>query len=101
MDDAIEICSGCGKMPRSIDTIDGRFVCSRCGNISTIQVKSDDYEKVASELDSKFHANVLKTKLASVASEPIVKMKRMSPKAGAKKRVTKTKTAKKAAKKKK
>jgi hypothetical protein len=96
MEDAIEICSGCGKMPRSIDTIEGRFVCTRCGNIHTMQVKSDDYEKIATELDSKFHANVMKQKLASVISEPIVKVK-----ARAKKRVTKKKPAKKTKKRKK
>jgi hypothetical protein len=92
MEDAIEICSGCGKMPRSIDTVEGRFVCTRCGNNQTIQVKSDDYEKTAMELDSKFHANVLKQKLASVSKEPIVK----ASKPRAKSRVTKKKPAKKA-----
>jgi len=91
MDDAIEICSGCGKMPRSIDTVDGRFVCTRCGNDRTIQVKADDYEKVATELDSKFHADVLKQKLASARSEPIMK----APKTRVKKRVTTKKPAKK------
>ncbi len=96
MEDAIEICSGCGKMPRSIDLVVGRFICTRCGNDHTIQVKADDYEKVATELDSKFHAEAMKQKLASVTSEPIVKVK---PRA--KKRVTTKKPAKKSKKSKK
>ena len=32
MEDTIEVCSKCGKMPRAIDLVDGFFRCTRCGN---------------------------------------------------------------------
>jgi hypothetical protein len=104
MDDAIEICSGCGKMPRTIDLVEGRFVCTRCGNASTVHVKSDDYEKVATELDAKFHANVLKQKMESVASEPfetVKKSKKTRVISRPKKKTVKKKPVKKASKKRK
>jgi DNA-directed RNA polymerase subunit RPC12/RpoP len=68
MENAIEICSGCGKMPRSIDTSGGQFVCIRCGNRTTMQVTTEDYEKVVSELDARFHSHVQRQKLASARS---------------------------------
>jgi hypothetical protein len=97
MDDTIEVCSGCGKMPRVIDQMTGSFICSRCGNRTTMQVNADNYEKVASELDAKFHAMILKQKAAAVAHEPLVAAK---PKKAAKKAAPKKAPAKKAAKKK-
>jgi predicted RNA-binding Zn-ribbon protein involved in translation (DUF1610 family) len=72
MENAIEVCSGCGKLPRSVDTLSGHFVCTRCGNRTTIQVTATEYEKVVSGLDASFHARMLTQKLASVKSEPIV-----------------------------
>jgi len=101
MDDSIEVCSGCGKMPRSFERETGAFVCSRCGNRTTIQVSADNYEKVVSELDHKFHEGILKMKAESVPHEPIVaeaprpKKKAAAPKksvnAKAKKAVSKKK----------
>jgi len=70
MEDTIEICTGCGKMPRAIDRMSGSFTCSRCGNKETMQVNADSYEKVASELDQKFHTNMLKEKVAAAADSP-------------------------------
>jgi len=72
MDDAIEICSGCGKLPRSLDRLTGSFVCTRCGNNTTIEVSSENYEKVVSDLDANFHSRLLKQKLAVASSEPIL-----------------------------
>ncbi|MDD5340583.1 MAG: hypothetical protein PHV13_05040 [Candidatus ainarchaeum sp.] len=95
MEDTIEVCSGCGKMPRPIDKVVGSFVCSRCGNRTTIQVTADNYEKVVSDLDQQFHARILKEKAAAVSKEPIAVVK--PRKAAAKKKAP----AKKAAKKKK
>jgi hypothetical protein len=66
MEDTIEICSGCGKMPRPIDKMQGYFICSRCGNRSTIMVNAEDYERTAMELDEKFHAKLMKFKAAEV-----------------------------------
>ena len=59
-------------MPRPIDSTGGQFVCIRCGNRSTIQVTAEDYEKVVTELDTRFHAHMQKKSLASAKSEPIV-----------------------------
>jgi phage/plasmid primase-like uncharacterized protein len=97
MDDTIEVCSGCGKMPRPIDQGAGTFVCSRCGNHTTMHVTADNYEKVVSELDRKFHEMILKKKAESVSHEPIA----VKPRKAAKKAAPKKATAKKAAKKKK
>jgi len=54
MEDSIDVCSKCGKMPRAIDMANGSFRCSRCGNNQIIPVKGDDYEKVVIELDRGF-----------------------------------------------
>jgi recombinational DNA repair protein (RecF pathway) len=103
MDDTIEVCSGCGKMPRTFDREGGSFVCSRCGNRTTIQVSADNYEKVVSELDQKFHESILKMKAESVSHEPIV-MNKAAPKKKAaipkKSKPAKKAPAKKSAKKK-
>ncbi len=93
MEDTIEVCSGCGKMPRPIDQGAGTFVCSRCGNRTTIQVTADNYEKVVSELDRKFHELILKKKAEAVTREPFAIKPKKAAKAG-------KKPAKKAAKKK-
>ena len=71
MEDTIEICSGCGKMPRAIDHSSGVFVCSRCGNRTTMHVNTDNYEKVAAELDAKFHHHTQKTRVEAAASAPV------------------------------
>ena len=106
MEDTIEICSGCGKMPRPVDRLEGYFVCSRCGNRSTIMVTGDDYERVAMELDQKFHEKLLRSKAAEVKEhEPEIFFseeapgdpgkKPEEPKAtGKKKKATKKKPAK-------
>lgn len=66
MEDTIEICSGCGKMPRAIDKMEGYFICSRCGCRSTVMVSADDYERTAMDLDQKFHEKMIQTKTAEV-----------------------------------
>lgn len=71
MDDTIEICSGCGKMPRAIDRIAGTFICSRCGNRMTMHVNADNYENVVTELDRKFHMATQKNRIEAAASAPI------------------------------
>lgn len=71
MEDAIEICSGCGKMPRAIDRMSGDFLCSRCGNRITLHVNADNYEKTATELDQKFHMVTQKQRIESAASSPV------------------------------
>jgi len=71
MEDAIEICTGCGKMPRAIDNLTGSFVCSRCGGHTTTTVNSNDYERVVTELDKTFHENILKKKAESIPREPV------------------------------
>lgn len=71
MEDTIEVCSGCGKMPRPIDRLEGYFVCTRCGSRSTMAVKSEDYERVVTELDSTFHQMSMKKKVEDAAKEPI------------------------------
>ncbi|MBU0533114.1 hypothetical protein KKB44_06495 [Candidatus Micrarchaeota archaeon] len=103
MEDTIEICSGCGKMPRPIDRMQGYFICSRCGNRSTIMVTADDYERIAMELDQKFHETILRSKAAAIKEEPAIpfdnpgkKSKKKKPaKKVAKKKTTKKKTTKK------
>lgn len=98
MEDTIEICSGCGKMPRAIDNLSGSFTCSRCGNRATMFVTADDYEKVVTELDAKFHHIVQRKRIESAASSP-VEMKAGKAKKTAKKKAT-PKKPKKAMKKK-
>lgn len=96
MEDTIEVCSGCGKMPRPIDRMKGYFLCSRCGCRATIEVSSDDYERVVTELDQKFHQKMMKAKVAEVAKEPIrlpsrkKKARKPVKKAAKKKKVKKT-----------
>jgi hypothetical protein len=75
MEDTIDVCSGCGKMPRPVDRVQGSFTCSRCGNHTTIPVTAEEYEKVVTELDRKFHEALLKRKSAEVAKEPLFPVK--------------------------
>ncbi len=102
MDDTIEICSGCGKMPRAIDLTAGQFMCSRCGNRTTMHVSADNYEKVVTELDRRFHMSTQKARIEAAASAP-VEMGRgaKKPAAKAKRPARKKAPPKKAAKKKK
>jgi hypothetical protein len=83
MEDAIEICSGCGKLPRSIDTSGGLFVCIRCGNKTTIHVSASDYEKIVTELDARFHTFIQRQKIASAMEEPILRGKQKKARAKA------------------
>jgi len=71
MDDTIEICSGCGKMPRAIDSAAGIFTCSRCGNHTTMHVTAENYEKVVTDLDHKFHMVTQKQRIEAAASSPV------------------------------
>lgn len=88
MEDTIEVCSGCGKMPRPIDFLNGQFLCSRCGNAKTMLVNSDDYEKVVTDLDNRFHSKIIESRVAVIKSEgpnPGRKKKKPAKKAAAKK----------------
>ena len=96
MEDTIEICSGCGKMPRAIDSASGVFVCSRSGNRNRIQVSTDNYEKIVTELDQRFHQNIQKTRIEAAASAPVeFKSKKAMPKPPAKKKPAVKKSKKK------
>lgn len=86
MEDTIEICAGCGKMPRSIDNSNGSFMCSRCGYRATTMVSGEQYEKIVTDLDKKFHERMLKSRFEAVAGEPLRSVK---PKKTAKKTVAK------------
>lgn len=70
LENTLEICSGCGKMPRSIDYMLGIFSCSRCGHKETIHLTSDSYY-LTHELDRNFHELVLKKRLEEVSYEPL------------------------------
>jgi hypothetical protein len=97
MDDTIEICSGCGKMPRVLDNLQGQFTCTRCGGKVTTHVSAETYEKVVTELDARFHMSSQKQRIEAAASAP-VEMKKKAVSKPAKKPVKKA-PAKKAAKK--
>jgi hypothetical protein len=71
MEDTIEVCTGCGKMPRAMDHASGAFQCSRCGNRSTMSVNTENYEKVATELDARFHTAAQKKRVDEAASHPV------------------------------
>ena len=101
MDDTIEVCSGCGKMPRAIDSLSGSFICSRCGNKSTIFVTGSDYEKVVIGLDQKFHQNLQTKKIEEAANYPVDMTKKKLSKTTKKSKTTKSPKAKKPAKRKK
>lgn len=107
MEDTIEICSGCGKMPRPIDSIGGSFVCSRCGNRSTMFVTGTDYERIVIELDEKFHQALQNKKIQEASKVPIkfktpkTKKKPSKPKKTAKVKKGTKKKPKKSTKKKK
>ncbi|MGV8085679.1 MAG: hypothetical protein ACP5N9_05505 [Candidatus Bilamarchaeum sp.] len=71
MENSLEICNGCGKVPRSLDLSLGSFSCSRCGHNQTIQVNSDEYERVIFNLEQAFHQKIIKEKLEYAMSIPI------------------------------
>jgi hypothetical protein len=96
MEDTIEICSKCGKMPRAIDQASGFFNCTRCGNNQLMSVKADDYETVATELDRDYQERVALMRRETVEKEmPIENPKKKSSRT--KKSVSKKKTVKKKA----
>ena len=79
MDDSIEVCSRCGKMPRAIDLANGSFICSRCSNSQLIAVKGDDYEKIVTELDRNFKSTTAAKRLEEAKElppEPMFKKKK-------------------------
>jgi hypothetical protein len=71
MEDTIEICSGCGKMPRMIDSSNGQFCCSRCGNRTTMHVTAANYETVVTELDQKYHQTSQQKRIEEALSTPV------------------------------
>jgi DNA-directed RNA polymerase subunit RPC12/RpoP len=98
MEDTIEVCSKCGKMPRALDQESGYFVCTRCGNNQLMAVKSDDYERIVTELDANYQERVAQARLEVVEKEmPIENPKKKT----SRKTATKKKTSKKAPAKKK
>ena len=70
MESSLEICNGCGKVPRSLDLSLGSFSCSRCGHKQTISVSSDEYERVIFNLERSFHEALIRKRLDSVMSSP-------------------------------
>lgn len=80
MENCLEICNGCGKVPRSLDLSLGSFSCSRCGHDKTITVNSDEFERVTFNLDQSFHQSLMQKRLATAMSSPIVLLKKSSRK---------------------
>jgi DNA-directed RNA polymerase subunit RPC12/RpoP len=95
--DMIEVCSRCGKMPRGIDLGEsGLFRCTRCGNTALTPVTNSDYEKIVADLDRKYHAEIVSTRIANVRKTHPIKMKaRAGKKSAAKKSASKPAKAKK------
>ncbi len=71
VDDIIEVCSRCGKVPRSIDFDPGtgQFHCSRCGNAELRMVNSEDFEEIISALEDRFTKEAIKAKSAEAGME--------------------------------
>jgi DNA-directed RNA polymerase subunit RPC12/RpoP len=103
MEDTIEVCSKCGKMPRAIEQESGLFACSRCGNNELVSLKTDEYERVVTELDRNYQEHVSKKRIETVAKEmPISNPgKAKKTKSTSKKTTSKKPKAKKTGKKKK
>ena len=92
--DMIEVCSRCGKMPRGIDLGEsGSFRCTRCGNTALMPVTNSDYERIVMALDQKYHAQMVKMRIADVRKTHPMRMK-----AGAGKKSAAKKSASKPAK---
>jgi len=104
-EDMIEVCSKCGKMPRGIDLVNGSFRCTRCGNTTITAVSNDNYEKIVTELDQRYHAEMSKRRLENVEriTVPVLEIGRTASrkKAVSKKKPEQKKAAKKPAKKRK
>ncbi|HID73182.1 TPA: hypothetical protein EYP38_04525 [Candidatus Micrarchaeota archaeon] len=119
VEDVIEICARCGKMPRSVDFDigTGEFRCTRCGNNELMVVNGSDYERVVAELEDKFTRQAIRTSApgpgfaeesdmpemaprrpARAASRPATRKAAPKARKSAKKKAKKT-TRKKAAKK--
>ncbi|MBI5227256.1 hypothetical protein HY988_01590 [Candidatus Micrarchaeota archaeon] len=105
MDESIEICAGCGKMPRMVDKMSGDFTCPRCGGKQTMLVNADNYEKTATELDQRFHQGMMQKNIDEVSTEPlkikVIKTKKPGSKAGKTKKSSPKTASKKPAKSKK
>lgn len=86
-------------MPRAIDLAEGYFMCSRCGSTVTMHVSADDYERVVTELDQRFHANSQKERIEAAASHPVEVRKNPGRKSPSKKTAAKKPAKKKAARK--
>ena len=71
MDESIEICSGCGKMPRMTDKMSGTFTCPRCGGTQTMLVTTEKYEETALQLDQRFHQGMMQKNIQEVSKQPI------------------------------
>ncbi len=102
MDDSIEICAGCGKMPRMTDKMSGTFTCPRCGGSQTMLVTTEKYEETALALDQKFHKGMMVKNIQEASKEPIkMNVKSKAKISSAKKSSPKKSPAKKTSKKKK
>lgn len=88
MEDTIQVCSKCGKMPRVIEQELGFFICSRCGNKELVSLKTEEYERVVIELDRNYQDSVSKQRIETVTKEmPIgssLKTKKALPASGKK-----------------
>jgi len=94
MEDTIEVCSKCGKMPRAIDQASGFFRCTRCGNSELMPVRADDYERIVTELDRNYQEHVASMRRETIEKEmPIEAPKKKVPKV--KRKVATKKTARK------
>jgi hypothetical protein len=104
-EDVIEVCSKCGKMPRGIDLVNGSFRCTRCGNTTITPVSTNEYEKIVTDLDQRYHAEMSRKRLETVEKIVVPNIERKGTsgaprkKTVSKKKPEKKKAAKKSAKK--
>ncbi len=65
----------------------GLFKCMRCGNNSLLDVTTSDYERIVTGLDQRYHAELVKSRMADVRETHPIKLK--APRRAAAKRKTK------------
>ncbi len=72
MEDTIEICGGCGKMPRDTELSCGNFSCTRCGYDKMMLVNSDEFDRIIAELDRRFTEEVFRKRVEDVLNTEVV-----------------------------
>jgi hypothetical protein len=70
-EDVIEVCGGCGKLPREGELQNGNFSCTRCGHAKLLQVTSAEFDLIVPELDRTFLQSMIKRKMDDVFSLPL------------------------------